>query len=100
MKRHALFIISIVLVLATLSCGGSTEETPEKLNTATDTASALSVTEPPQVTQPIVEPTTPPTTAPTIPPTSAPTIPPKATPTIAPTIAPMGFSRSNPFPGT
>ncbi|HOZ37397.1 MAG TPA: hypothetical protein PLH64_01485 [Anaerolineaceae bacterium] len=102
MKRHALFIIAIVLVLATLSCGGSTEETPEKVDpiTATVAAPGESVTEPPQVTQPIVEPTTSPTTAPTIPPTIAPTIPPTATPTIAPTIAPMGFSRSNPFPGT
>lgn len=96
MKRQALFIITIVLVLVTTSCGGTTQTTSEKVNTATAAPSELSVTEPPQVTQPIVEPTTPPTTAPTI----APTIPPTATPTIAPTIAPMGFSRSNPFPGT
>ena len=95
MKRNVLIVVAIFLAIVTLSCGGSTKITLEKVDPATATVAApeLSVTEPPiEPTIQIEQPTNTPTTEPTIAPTS--------TPTIAPTIAPIGFSRSNPFPGT
>lgn len=97
MKRFTLLIIPIILALVTISCGGSTKATPEKVDpiTATVAAPGESITEQPQIAEPIVEPTVA-VEQPTIEPTIAPTI----APTTAPTPAPIGLSRANPYPGT
>lgn len=96
-KRFTLLIIPIILALVTISCGGSTKATPEKVDpiTATVAAPGESITEQPQIAEPIVEPTVA-VEQPTIEPTIAPTI----APTTAPTPAPIGLSRANPYPGT
>lgn len=92
-KKFTLLIISIVLALVTLSCGGSTKATSEKTEpvAATVAEQGESVTEQPQVAEPILEPTAE---------IEQPTIEPTIAPTIAPTPAPIGLSRVNPFPGT
>lgn len=89
LKKNALLIISIVLTLVTLSCRGSTKTIPETVEPVTEAISTTSesVTEQSQVTEAIIEPT-------------AHVEEPTFEPTLELTPAPLGFSRSNPYPGT
>lgn len=59
MKKYALFVIVITLVLVTIACGGSTKATPEKVDPVAATLAALdkAATAQAQPVQPVVEPT-------------------------------------------
>lgn len=85
MKKFRLFIIPIIFALVSLSCGGTTKADPEIVNpvAATDAVIDGGVTEPAQVTESTIAPTAQ-----------------VQQPTVEPTLAPMGYSRANPFPGT
>lgn len=85
MKKIRLLIVPIILAIVTLSCGGSTKTTPEVVDPVAATVSALEgeVNEPSQVTESTVAPTEQ-----------------VQQPLVEPTLAPMGYSRANPYPGT
>ena len=85
MKNVKLIIIPIILALVTLSCGGSTKATPENIDPVAATVAALDgeTTGQTQVEEPTSE-----------------TIIQVEQPTIEPTLAPLGYSRANPYPGT
>lgn len=85
MKKYRLFIIPIILALVSLSCGGSTKTTPEIVDPVAATVAAAEggVTNPTQEAESIVVPTVQ-----------------IQQPTIEPTLAPLGYSRANPYPGT
>lgn len=85
MKKNTLIIIAIVMALVTLSCGGSTKATPEKLDPVAATVAALDgeTSGQTQAGEPTLEPNIQ-----------------IEQPTIEPTLAPLGYSRANPYPGT
>lgn len=85
MKKNTLIITTIVMALVTLSCGGSTKATPEKLDPVAATVAALDgeTSGQTQAEEPTLEPNIQ-----------------IEQPTIEPTLAPLGYSRANPYPGT
>ena len=85
MQKIRLLIVPIILAIVTLPCGGSTKTTPEVVDPVAATVSALEgeVNEPSQVTESTVAPTEQ-----------------VQQPLVEPTLAPMGYSRANPYPGT
>ncbi|HOU00238.1 MAG TPA: DUF4352 domain-containing protein [Anaerolineaceae bacterium] len=85
MKKNILLIVTIILTLGTAACGGSTQATPEKVDPVAATVAALDreTAAQTQVEEPTLEPTIQ-----------------IEQPTIEPTLAPLGYSRANPYSGT
>ena len=85
LKKNILLIVTIILTLGTAACGGSTQATPEKVDPVAATVAALDreTAAQTQVEEPTLEPTIQ-----------------IEQPTIEPTLAPLGYSRANPYSGT